>query len=198
MVLDLIIILIILLCTFIGYKRGLVKTAINILSFFIALIISIMLYKTVGNIVINNTTVDDNLENLISSKVLIENYEEKYDFLPKSLLKDGENNVNEMAKVLTEKIIYIISFIVLFIALKIALIFAKFLADIITKLPIIKQFDKLGGVIYGVAKGFIIVTVIFAVVFMITPMIDSKYINVINDSTIGSFMYNHNLLIKFM
>lgn len=29
-------------------------------------------------------------------------------------------------------------------------------------------------------------------------MIDEKYINVINNSTIGSLMYNHNLLIKIL
>lgn len=143
MVLDLIIILIILLFTFLGYRRGLVKTAINILSFFIALIISIILYKTVGNIVINNTQIDEKIETTISSKILTENFEEKLEILPTSLIETGENTVNEMAKLLSHKIIYITSFILLFIALKIALIFVKFLAGIITKIPVIKQFDKL-------------------------------------------------------
>ncbi len=143
MVLDLFIVLIILLFTFIGYKRGLVKTAINILSFFIALIISIMLYKTVGNIVINNTKVDETIEGAISSKILSEDYEEKFQMLPESLIETGEKTVNNIAKSLSQKIIYIASFIILFIALKIALIFAKFLAGIITKIPVIKQFDKL-------------------------------------------------------
>ena len=59
MILDLVIILVIAIFTFLGYKKGLVKTAISILSFFIALIISIMLYKTVGNMIINNTEIDE-------------------------------------------------------------------------------------------------------------------------------------------
>ena len=71
MVLDLIIILVILLFTFLGYRKGLVKTAISILSFLIALVISIMLYKTVGNIIINNTGIDERIENAISSKITI-------------------------------------------------------------------------------------------------------------------------------
>lgn len=143
MILDLIIILIILLFTFIGYKRGLVKTAINILSFFIALAISIMLYKTVGNIVINNSHIDENIQETINSKIMTEDFEEKYKMLPNSLIETGENTINDIAKSLSQKIIYIVSFIVLFIALKIALIFVKFLAGIITKIPVIKQFDKL-------------------------------------------------------
>ena len=52
-----------------------------------------------------------------------------------------------------------------------------------------------GGIIYGLAKGFLIVTVIFAGILLASPMIDQKYINTINDSTIGSVLYNHNLLI---
>ncbi len=195
MLLDLIIVLIVILFTFIGYKRGLVKTAINILSFFIALIISIALYKTVGNIVINNTEIDERIEATITSKIITEEYEEKYEMLPNGLIETGEKTVNDMTKALTEKIIYIGAFIILFIALKIALIFVKVLADLITKLPIIKQFDKTGGIIYGLAKGILIVTVIFAVISLTSPMINEKYINTINNSVIGSLLYNHNLLI---
>lgn len=143
MVLDLIIILVILLFTFLGYRKGLVKTAISILSFFIALIVSIILYKTVGNIIINNTQIDENIENAISSRITIEDLEEKYEMLPDSLVEAGETTINDLARSLSEKIIYIVSFIILFIVLKIVLIFAKFLAGIITKIPVIKQFDKI-------------------------------------------------------
>lgn len=143
MILDLIIILVVLFCTFLGYRKGLVKTAIGILSFFIALIISIMLYKTVGNMIINNTQIDEKIENTITSKLISEDVEEKFNMLPDSLIETGENTVNNVAKTLTQKIIYIASFVLLFIALKIALIFARFLAGIITKIPVIKQFDKL-------------------------------------------------------
>ncbi|MGN1310364.1 MAG: CvpA family protein [Clostridia bacterium] len=195
MLLDLIIVLIIVLFTFIGYKRGLVKTAINILSFFIALIISITLYKTVGNIVINNTEIDEKIEATITSKITAEDLEEKYEILPNGLVEAGENTINDMAKSLTEKIIYIGAFIILFIVLKIALIFVKVIADFITKLPVIKQFDKTGGIIYGLAKGILIVTVIFAVISLTAPMINEEYINTINNSVIGSLLYNHNLLI---
>lgn len=143
MVLDLIIILIILLFTFLGYKKGLVKTAIGVLSFLIALVISIMLYKTVGNMIINNTQIDEKIENTITSKVTIEDLKEKYNVIPDSLIKTGEETVNDLARTLAYKIIYIVTFIILYIVIKIALLFAKFLAGIITKIPVIKQIDKL-------------------------------------------------------
>ena len=71
MVLDLIVILVIALFTFIGYKQGLVKTAIKILAFFIALIVSLMLYKTIGNVIMKNTQVDEQIQNTIVSIIII-------------------------------------------------------------------------------------------------------------------------------
>ena len=198
MVLDLIVILVVALFTFIGYKQGLVKTAIKILAFFIALIISLMLYKTIGNVIIKNTQVDEKIQNAIVSKVLPKDYEEKLEVLPDTLVESGETTVNELAKNVTEKIIYGVVFIVLFVVLKIALKFVTLLTDLITKLPVIKQFDKTGGLIYGVAKGFIIVTVIFAVISLISPMLDAKYINAINNSYLSAMLYNHNLLIELI
>ena len=195
MVLDLIVILVIALFTFIGYKQGLVKTAIKILAFFIALVVSLMLYKTIGNVIMKNTQVDEQIQNTIVSKVLPEDYEEKLEILPDALVESGETTVNELSKNLTEKIIYGVVFIVLFVVLKIALKFVTLLTDLITKLPVIKQFDKTGGIVYGVAKGFIIVTVIFAVISLISPMLDAKYINAINNSYLSAMLYNHNLLI---
>lgn len=143
MILDLIIILVVLLFAFLGYRKGLVKTAVSILSFLIALIISIILYKTAGNIIINNTQFDEKIEKTISSKITDGNLEEKYEMLPESLIQSGETTINVLASSLSQKIIYVISFIVLFAISKIVLIFVKILAGIITKIPVIKQFDKL-------------------------------------------------------
>ena len=68
-VLDLIVILIIALFTFIGYKQGLIKTAIKITSFFIAIIIALVLYKPVSALIIKNTTIDDKIESTIIEKI---------------------------------------------------------------------------------------------------------------------------------
>lgn len=195
MVLDLIIILVVALFTFIGYKQGLVKTAIKILTFFIALIISMMLYKTVANTIINNTQIDETIEDKITSKILTKELEEKVEILPDAMVSSGEEKVAQIAQTFTQRGIYIATFILLFIVLKLVLMLVTALADLITKLPIIKQFDKTGGIIYGFAKGSFIVIAIFAVISMASPLLNEEYINTINNSKIGSYLYNHNLLI---
>ena len=198
MIIDLIIIAVIVLFTFIGYKQGLVKAAIKILAFIIAFIVAATLYKALAGVIINRSTIDEKIEEKIITKVIPNNMGEKIEVLPNSIIEAGQHTVKEVAKTITEKVICVIVFIVLFFGIKILLKFVTVLADLITKLPIIKQFDKTGGIIYGFIKGVFMVVVIFAVISLSSPLLDKEFINTINNSFIGSYLYNNNFLIKFI
>ena len=195
MIVDLIIILVVLLFTFIGYKQGLVKSAIRVLAFFIALIISITFYKPVANIIINNTQVDEKIEATISEKIN-DKIEEKTKGLPKVITKTGEESVTKLSNSIAIKVMYVLTFIIMFVTIKLVLLLVTFLADFVTKLPIIKQFDKTGGLIYGFVKGSFIVITIFAIISLASPLLSEQYINTINNSIIGSYLYNNNILIN--
>ena len=54
LIIDLIILGLILLCVFFGYKKGLTKCVIKILSFVIAIVIAVVLFKPISNFVNNN------------------------------------------------------------------------------------------------------------------------------------------------
>ena len=60
-VVDLIIIAIFALCILLGYKRGLAGCLIKVLAFFIALAISIVLFKPAAAIVTSTTQIDENI-----------------------------------------------------------------------------------------------------------------------------------------
>ena len=64
-IIDIVIVAILLLCIFLGYKRGLASSVLNILSFILAIIIAILLYKPVSDWVIQNTQIDETIENAI-------------------------------------------------------------------------------------------------------------------------------------
>ena len=69
-IIDLIIIAIILLFTFLGHKRGLVKVAFKLCTFFIAIVVAFLLFKPVAGLVIEKTTIDENIENMKSVKIV--------------------------------------------------------------------------------------------------------------------------------
>lgn len=203
LIIDLIIVAIVLLFTFLGYKRGLVKLAIKLCTFFVAIILAFVLYKPMANFVVENTPIDESIESTIVSKILPENtsVNDEIDLssdLPSIILKNSANTVQSIATSISTTIIETGCLLIIFIVVKIALKFVTFLADLIAKLPILKQFNKLGGTIYGVLEGLFIVFIGFTIISLAAPLLDASLINNINSSTIGSILYNNNILLNFI
>ena len=208
---DIIVVLILILCIYAGYKNGLAKCLINILSFFIAVIIAFMLFKPVSNIIIDNTNYDENIQSSIVQvfeKDEKETKEEKDNspilkYISEEVEKATEEKKNEIinntATKISINIINILVFIALFIIARIVLIFVKALADLITKLPIIKQCDKIGGVIYGILQGFVFIFIAFALITFIST-ITNKYevLELINNSYIASYLFENNILLNII
>ena len=89
--------------------------------------------------------------------------------------------------------------IVLFIISRIILLLVKGIASLLTKLPVIKQFDKLGGILYGTIQAVVVTYVILAILSFISPMVEQTgVIKGVQESFIGSTMYNNNLLLKII
>lgn len=145
---DLIVVGIIALFTFLGYRQGLVKAAIKILSFFIAIIVALTIYKPVSSAIVNNTSIDDNIKSAIVEKIGNQDYyndEEGQikDSLTNKVVVEVNNTIDETATLFSVRLIEIATLLLIYIFIKIALKFITVLADLIAKLPLIKQINKL-------------------------------------------------------
>ena len=91
------------------------------------------------------------------------------------------------------------SIIVIFIAVRILLIVVSLFASQITKLPIIKQVDEIGGIAYGAVEGIVIVYIILSIISL-TGVIwsDNMLVTTVTKSALGSMMYNNNIILKFL
>ncbi|MGN1269396.1 MAG: CvpA family protein [Clostridia bacterium] len=216
-IIDLVIVAIIALCILLGYRKGLTGSLLKIVSFVLALIIAFILFKPVSNFVIDNTNWDENLEQAIRQSILEqeetpkEDKEQTKQSMPDVMMnyinEAVENAGNEAknaiidatARDISVTIINVAVAIVLFIISKIILLFIKGLANLLTKLPVIKQFDKLGGILFGLLQSLIIIYIIFAIISLFSPMMDGTgIIEGIKKSFIGSMMYDNNLLLKII
>ena len=215
LIIDLIILALIILCVFFGYKKGLTKCVIKILSFVIALVVAFVLFKPISSFIINNTTIDDNIRNSIVELVqddVSETGEVKEDSnLPQSMVnyinkeitnsveQTKETVVNAVADQISKIAVNVCVAIGLFIIARVALIFVSAISSLVTDLPIIKQVDKIGGIIYGLVEALLILFIIFAVISFISPMLESSGLIVaINKSIVGSLLYNNNLLLNII
>ena len=195
---DIIILFIIALTTFIGYKKGLRKVAFKLVSFVLAIIISIVLYKPISSFIINKTTIDDNLESTISQRLSSsDTTKDEKENIISSYYSDIKNySTNAMAHSISIAIINIGCILVVFIISNIILLLFKFSGDLIAKLPIIKQFNSAGGFLYGLIKGFLIIYIFLAIVALIAPVADiNNFIKIINSSIITNIMYNNNIIL---
>lgn len=168
-IIDVIILLLILISTYLGYRKGLVSLAVSFIAFIAAIIITVILYRPIGNLIINNTKFDENLQTTIQEKV------------EDVITKDGEGNgianglvesakqgvLPNAARTIAVNVIYGITMIILFVVARLALLLINLLADTIAKLPILNQFNKGGGILYGLLRGLIITYLIVMIINLI-------------------------------
>ena len=65
LIVDISIIAIIALFTLWGYYRGLIKVAFKIITFFAAILVTLLLFRPVSNLVIEKTDIDEKIETAI-------------------------------------------------------------------------------------------------------------------------------------
>lgn len=194
-VIDIILIAIVLLSAFLGYKKGLVKLGAKLFAGIIAIVVTIIIYKPVANIVINNTPIQSKIENTIlkNTPQLVEGDSE----LTNTIVESVQNEVlPAQIKEMSKSIVYAITAIVLFIVVKIVLSIVISLIDAVANLPILKQFNEVGGIIYGLVRGVLIVGIcilLMGVFIKINPESDLK--NKIESSIITKNIYRN--IVKF-
>lgn len=210
-VVDLILVAIIALNVFLGYKKGLIKVAFNFLAFFIAIIMTIILFKPISNLIIEKTQIDDNIEKGIIENFSSKNYEnnetqESSNFIEKYInekikttaTEAKDQAVESIAKTISIRLTEIITAIGLFVVIRILLILLRFLSDMLAELPIIKQCNEAGGIIYGLLKSVIIIYFILTIIFIVSSINGNGFVNnAIDESYITKFLYNNNVIVKY-
>lgn len=171
-VIDIILVLIVALSAFLGYKKGLVELGAKLFAGIIAIVITLIIYKPVGNIIIKNTSIDEKIENTILEKttnVIDENSkisDNKYiqDASDNAVSQVKEEVLPEQARNIAVNIVYVATALILFIISKIVLSIVISLANAVASLPILKQFNEIGGLLYGLVRGAIISFVLILVI----------------------------------
>ena len=164
-----------------------------------AIVITFILYRPIANVIIKNTQIDENLQKAISQNVtnIVENEDESQkDENSIQIIEQAKNGMlDEASKELAINIIYAATMILLYIVLRILLIFISFIANGIASLPILKQFNKAGGIIYGILRGVLITYVclmligVFANIYPRNPVYSE-----LEKSYLGKMMYENNIL----
>ena len=212
-IVDLIIIGIILLFIGVGLKKGLAGSLIKLLSFAIALIVAVALYKPVSNAIMKNTQIDENIEQAIIATFGSEenSSEAGQTEMPNNIVeninKEIKNATNEArnqiventSKNISNTIINIGSGLGIYIIARFILFIIGIFVNQVTNLPILKQVDKIGGIAYGAIEVIAIVYVILAIISLFAVVQpENVIVEGILKSSIGSMLYNNNLILNIL
>lgn len=212
---DLVIISMIISNAFWGYRKGLVAVVFKIITFVISLLIVFVLYKPVSQSIMNKTELDEMLSEALADNLtgqtledgtLIQAEESSVSkgmvelinsFVAEALQESSSDAVAYVSNKLAVFMIQTGTFLILFMLSRFLLLFIKFAAELVANLPIIKMFNKSGGLIYGIVKGFLMVYLILAIFSLISPIIyEYGVIQAIHDSSLGSGMYDNNIILN--
>lgn len=217
---DIVVILLILVNVIIGYHKGLIKTLISmfsvIASFYIAKIsyhpftdyvlekfgdptsalgekVQVFLLEKISYHpgVMSGPEIDTAIENSDLPKAVVSLLKEKV------ILSDSyTGTIEQLGTTVASFIIYAVGFVLLFILLLLAFKLLSKLSESITSIPIIKQINKLGGVIVGSVVGllYIYLALFIVGIFSGTGAME-KVISMIQESAIASYFYNHNMIV---
>ena len=193
-VVDIIIVLIIVISALLAYRKGLISLSVQLLATIISILIIIVIYKPVSNLIINTTGIDEYIQNGILEKVtdVVEQDKENNNQIVETI----ETGMwPETARNLSIDIVQGGVILILYILLRIALRFVTGLVNIVAKVPIIKQINKLGGVLYGIIRGILLVYVILLLVNLSGNINSNNTVyKSVESSTLGKFMNENNLI----
>lgn len=220
---DLIVMVLVLVSILIGYKRGFIKTGFGLISFFLAIAITFMFYKPVANIIKEKTGFEDWLYEYLYTMNLDEKTEDieedaENDFeneassadiymenLPDSIIEMleidqiKENAKNTIIEKIVEFTVKLFAILIVYIIAKIALAILVWILNLFAKLPVIKEFNQVLGLILGALLGLIRVYSICAIIALISSFsITNSLTAIINSSLFAHTFYDNNLLIKLL
>ena len=210
---------------FVGYARGLVYSVFKVASFFIAAFISMQFYPAVSKLLIATFHLDKTISGAISSNVQKFLSAEQIqtgvgaqgaesllgtwhlpppmeEMVAKNLSvevgKVAGNIADSLSQSFSVVAVNIISMIIIFMVVSFLLIFVRGLLEGAANLPFIKQVNRMGGTIFGVLEGVIIVYIVCAVLTLFSSSQELKYIfEGINTSSIAKGFYTHNFILMW-
>ncbi|HEX3029272.1 MAG TPA: CvpA family protein [Clostridia bacterium] len=219
---DLIVLAVIIGFAIWGMKTGFILSVYRLASYFISILLAIKLYPIVSS-VLRKTVLFTNIDNSIYKSLMHqqENREARKvaaktivdslnlpGFIKDSVLgkivdqaqlMDASIIVHKISHELAGVVVDIISLALLYILVRVILIFARFILKGISKLPVFKQIDKVGGFLLGGVEGLLTVYILFAILTLFRTSDQLKgFFEAVSSSAVANFFYQHNFIIQWM
>ncbi|MCT4618089.1 MAG: CvpA family protein [Marinisporobacter sp.] len=223
---DVLILVILVINVIKGWKNGLILSFFKMSSLIVAGIVAKIYYPNLSQYIMANSTILAKVQEVIGQRVQvtynnsvaastmtgntnifeilklpkgIENL-----FMKSETMREYSNQAMEgvytyLSDILARMFIDFISIVIIFFVIRILLFIIGYILDGIATLPVLKQFNCLGGVIFGFSKGLLIVLIFLAVITPFTAMSHSGIlIEGLEKSILAKALYYNNPIVGML
>lgn len=211
--LDIIVIAIVISSAIKGYTDGFIRSVFNIVGFIAAIVISRLYFMRLSEYLTANTPLYNRLylsilKSMGNSGSIVKSGGVQGLQLPKSIESIAINTAAEqystgaaaesIAGALSTLIVYILSIIAIYIAVRIVFALAVSFLSALVELPVLKQFNKLGGVTVGFLKGILALMALFTLAIPLTVVFDLQWlVSAIDKSQTAAYFYKYNFVVTW-
>ena len=198
MIADIIVVGIVTFFIYKGYRTGLAKTIVKSVSYLVSIAVSIIFYPVFSKFLMGTaiyTKLTEFIDKNYVSKMVDSSGNTAFGVISKYLAIDPVSATDGMAGAIAGLIINILAFIVFLILVKWIIKIITKATNVFNKIPIIKHFNRGGGMLLGGLIGILIVYIICAVLFVLTPFAENGGIAKIMDESIFAVSFFENNLI---
>ena len=211
---DLLVLILMILSTYLGYKKGFLKTITGVLSIVLSLIFAVTLYPHMESFIKSTPvyeTVYENVGEHIAPPDVDSNKISDYGAgtlnLPRNFLKQIQKGANEtkediatsISESVADSAVKIVSMLAVFLVARLLIFMVVFVAGLIKKLPLIGWSDRMLGVLFGFIRGFLIVYLLLAVITVSAHFKSDNFAaKAVKQSEFAKIMYNNNVFLDFI
>lgn len=216
--------IIFLICFFVGWAQGFFKVLISVAGLIVSILVATQLAPNISGYLEEHTEIDDKIAVFISEELQFSDMGEEatrgaqVEIISELPLSESmkstilDNNNSEMYSALNATGIYdyiaksvavvILNAIVFLILVVVCRVFFATLGkavDGLTKLPILRSIDKIGGGILGAMRGLIMIWIFFLLLSITsTTAFSQEMITAISQFSLLKLLYEHNLLLDIV
>lgn len=211
---DLLVLVLMVLSTYLGYKKGFLKTITGVISIILSLVLAVTLYPQMETLIKSTPvyeTVYENVEKHIAPPDVESNKISDYGAgalnLPRNFLKQIQKTANDtqvdiaisIAESTANSAVKIVSMLAVFLLARLVLLLIVAIAGLIKKLPLIGWSDRMLGVLFGFVRGFLVVYLILAVITVAAQFNSDNFAaKAVKQSEFAKIMYNNNVFLDFI
>lgn len=211
---DLLVLMLMVLSTYLGYKKGFLKTITGLISIILSLVLAVTLYPCVEEFIMDTpvySTVYENVQEHITTPDVESNKISDYGAgtlnLPRNFLSKMQKNANDTQKDIAVSIaestansaVKILSMLAVFLLARLLIFLALLIFGFIKKLPLIGWSDRMLGLLFGFVRGFLLVYLLLTLITVSAHFKSDNFMaKAVKQSEFAKIMYNNNVFLDFV